>query len=213
MSKKEAESLTDHPTPTANTKNQRDYVHFRNFQKDLSLNRKIDEILHSTNNLNEIESKVTTALTREVSRVQANQGSNQEVDVPKLVGDVVKHKMSAADLSQEPIEQKNTEQSKYITNKSKENLKMILRNAVVYEIYKVMNPRRIAGETAKDNYMHNMLVGGEKLAGKHTGGRPREVAKYSQKDKQVAQQIANSWQRPGAFKPASKSEEGWVRKK
>ena len=39
-----------------------------------------------------------------------------------------------------------------------------MKNFAVYEVYKVMNPKRIAGETAKDNYKHNLIEGGEKLS-------------------------------------------------
>lgn len=45
-----------------------------------------------------------------------------------------------------------------------------LKEFIIYEIYKAMNPRRIAGETAKVNFAHNVILRGDKQAKKYTGG-------------------------------------------
>ncbi len=65
----------------------------------------------------------------------------------------------------------NSQKSKLdsITPESKKNLKTLLKNFVIYEVYKVMNPRRIAGETKEINYKNNLITGDEKKADRYAG--------------------------------------------
>ena len=60
-----------------------------------------------------------------------------------------------------------------------------------------MNPRRIAGETKKDNYRHNMAIGGHRLASKHTGGRDHEVKSYSERFKKQTKRAAKTFKKGG----------------
>jgi ribosomal protein S20 len=57
--------------------------------------------------------------------------------------------------------------------------KKLLERFAIYEIYKVMNPRRIAGESGAINFINNMIIGGLKRASKYEGGKPKDLAKYS----------------------------------
>jgi hypothetical protein len=193
------------------SKEAQDYIHLRNFQKNSPLGKKIDEIFDTTDDLNEIESKISLLVSKEMSKIQEKQGSSAEKtdlskDITKLIKDVIEERDSDTTNLDTVIKADGREKkNKYsrLKEESKKHLKAILKNFAIYEIYKVMNPRRIAGETAKINYMNNMAVGGEKLASKHTGGRPRDLAKYSAKDLQAANKLANTFKKP----------EGWVLKK
>ena len=69
----------------------------------------------------------------------------------------------------------------YLNLKSRINLRRIIKKFVVYEVYKAMNPYRIAGERAKDNFINNMIIGGMKRATKYTGGSKSEIRTYSKK--------------------------------
>ena len=60
-----------------------------------------------------------------------------------------------------------------------QSTKQILKRFAVYEIYKVMNPRRIAGETSKDNFIANLVTGGIRKAIKY---EPKEFQKASTKE-------------------------------
>lgn len=184
-----------------NNKPETEKDHFNNFKKEASLGNKIDQIFHESNNINEIESKLILLLTKHASDIQANQGSKTEKvdiakDVSKIIKDATGEKAQEEKENGPALPSKNNEHH-HITDKSKEQLKTVLKNFAVYEVYKVMNPRRIAGETAKDNYVHNMAMGGEKLASKHTGGKKEDVAKYSQKDIKAAKKM--------------EKQSGWVR--
>ena len=63
---------------------------------------------------------------------------------------------------------------------SKKNLKKIIQNFAIYQVYKVMNPKRIAGESKKINYIHNLMRGGQKLAAKYEGGKESDLKRYGQ---------------------------------
>ena len=65
---------------------------------------------------------------------------------------------------------------------SKKNLKKLIKNFAIYEIYKIMNPKRIAGETKKMNYVNNLIYGGKKLAQKYEGGKASDLKKYGEKE-------------------------------
>jgi hypothetical protein len=67
----------------------------------------------------------------------------------------------------------------YLTKESRNNLRKTIRRFAVYELYKFINPRRIAGETRKENFAHNMVVGGLELASHFEGGTKSEIESYS----------------------------------
>ncbi len=65
------------------------------------------------------------------------------------------------------------------SNQSRFDLKRLVKNFVIYEIYKALSPRRIAGETRRDNFIHNVIMGGIERAKHYTGGSAAEIASYS----------------------------------
>ncbi|WP_410528553.1 DUF5394 family protein [Rickettsiales endosymbiont of Peranema trichophorum] len=67
------------------------------------------------------------------------------------------------DAQKEQEEQEQEE--KELSNEEKERRYRIL----VYQIYKIMNPRRLAGETKLDNFIHNVQARGIKEAMKYEG--------------------------------------------
>ena len=77
------------------------------------------------------------------------------------------------DLGKEKKERDEEELLEY-EEMSKEQKEHIHR-MMVYEIYKILNPNRIAGETALENFMNNVIRYGVKEAMKHEG---KEFAKY-----------------------------------
>lgn len=86
-----------------------------------------------------------------------------------------------------------------ISVQSRADLKRLVKNFAVYQVYKFMNPKRIAGETKKENFAHNMINGGMKLAKNYEGGSKSDIASYSPqfiKDLEKAQ---------GAFKSGGRS--------
>jgi hypothetical protein len=62
---------------------------------------------------------------------------------------------------------------------ARKNLSALIKRFVVYEMYKILSPRQIAGETRRETFVHNMIVGGLDRALRHEGGTKSEVANYS----------------------------------
>ncbi len=60
-----------------------------------------------------------------------------------------------------------------------------------------MNPRRIAGETAKDNYDHNMMIGGQKQASKYEGGKESDLKSYGDAEVRRIEQASKTFQKGG----------------
>lgn len=65
-----------------------------------------------------------------------------------------------------------------INSKSREDIKRIVKNFALYQVYKFMNPKRIAGETKEENFAHNMIRGGMELASKYEGGSKSDIKSY-----------------------------------
>lgn len=65
------------------------------------------------------------------------------------------------------------------TKKASADLRKVMKNFAVYALYKVMNPRRIAGETKADNFIHNATLRGAETAKHYTGGSSTDINNYS----------------------------------
>ncbi len=74
-----------------------------------------------------------------------------------------------------------------ITKKSKKDLKEVIKMLVIHELYKVMNPKKIAGESKKANFINNNIIYGDKVAKKYDYGITK---KYSgQKLEKIKNQV------------------------
>jgi hypothetical protein len=66
----------------------------------------------------------------------------------------------------------------FITSEIQAHLKRILRRFAIYEIYKIMTPKRIAGKTKRQNFVANAVLRGMKVAMQHEGGSAQEIKSY-----------------------------------
>lgn len=81
------------------------------------------------------------------------------------------------------------EEYDFLTEKQLKDLKEQIKRHVIYEFYKFANPRRIAGETAKENFCNNLVRGGIEYAMKFEG------AEYASKlDKGFLKQLNQAHQ-------------------
>ena len=186
---------------------------FDDLKKQAGVGAAIDKIFDTSKNLDEIQSKIILLIKKYVTDIYPPT-KGKEFDEQTTINNITKTSKDILDdqfkklRKQSPQEEIGTEIDKkdqYInmSDQAKNNFKNLIKNFAIYEIYKVMNPRRIAGETKKDNYKHNMIMGGQKLAGKYEGGKESEISKYSQGFKdQVTKQA----------KQINKTD-GWIRSK
>lgn len=104
------------------------------------------------------------------------QGSRDSIN--KRVHDIAVHLMIRRNLG---IYNPKEDIKNFAMTKACDNLKAMMKRFVIYEIYKMINPRRIAGQTRLGNFISNFILRGEKVAKKFEGGTEQELKKYNPK--------------------------------
>lgn len=89
--------------------------------------------------------------------------------------------MQKVEVVQKSTENLAAPKDKYahLTTAAIQYTKQILKKFAIYEIYKVMNPHRIAGETRRENFINNYITGGMRKAVRFAGGSKKEMKSYS----------------------------------
>lgn len=155
---------------------------FEQMSQEENLGKSIEQILDKAVDLNEAQAGIVLAVKDHLKAKKKSGVSADKVDEleKKITEDIAEFVEKISDDDMDPdlgtVSKKN--KANLLTIESRKNLKRIMKNFVIYEIYKVMNPKRIAGETTKDNYLHNLVQGGEKLASKYEGGRESDLKQY-----------------------------------
>ncbi|MFK7974438.1 MAG: DUF5394 family protein [Rickettsiaceae bacterium] len=176
-------------------------------KKDDDLGSAIDKVFESTDNIHEIQAKIIL-LIQESLKIKCKKDISVEKDLIQDIGELSRHFLDThiqpdeIDHALEPVEgivvsKGRRKRKDLLDNLSKKNLKRLLKNFAVYEVYKVMNPKRIAGETKKENYTYNMMVGGEKLASKYEGGKDSDLKQYGESEVSRIKNQANSFKKGG----------------
>lgn len=78
---------------------------------------------------------------------------------------------------------------------AKNDFRNVVKRFAVYEVYQVMSPKRIAGESKLTNFIHNMIMGGIKLAMKYPGGKEKDLKRYDKKFLLKLQKLHNQLSR------------------
>ncbi|MCP5369490.1 MAG: DUF5394 family protein [Rickettsiaceae bacterium] len=161
----------------------------------------IEQIFDKSDNLDTLRTALILSISRYIK-------TKQEIGNQKPIEEGKKQKLSieeSKEIDQEinqfvdnALELHGLKNKKFdIDNiKARKDFKRIVAHFTIYEIYKVMNPKRIAGETKEKNYAHNLIRGGKKLASKYEGGREADLKKYgAQKVRNInkaAKRVRNS---------------------
>lgn len=177
---------------------------FEQIGHDEDLGKAVEKIFDETKDLNEIQAKIIL-LIRDYLKAKKKSGVEvSKIDEleKKITDDISKFAIQFNKVIEEEIDPnlgtvgKNGKESR-LNIEAKKNLKRIMKNFAVYEVYKIMNPKRIAGETKKDNYRNNLMHGGEKLASKYEGGKESDLKQYGEAEvariKSQASVMSKSW--------------------
>jgi len=134
----------------------------------------IEQIFDKSDNLDTLRTALILSISRYIK-------TKQEIGNQKPIEEGKKQKLSieeSKEIDQEinqfvdnALELHGLKNKKFdIDNiKARKDFKRIVAHFTIYEIYKVMNPKRIAGETKEKNYAHNLIRGGKKLASNMRG--------------------------------------------
>jgi hypothetical protein len=148
----------------------------------------IKKLTEESLDLAELQSKFILMIIETLKRLKKSKlhdleySKQKEQDISEQLALISNHLMMHKSLiAKESVDGLDTPKDRYqnITDSSKKYMKQSLRRFAIYEIYKWMNPHRIAGETRKDNFVHNMITGGIKKAVQYEGGTKEEIKSYS----------------------------------
>lgn len=161
---------------------------FTELNEDNAFNQEIEEILACLNeqtlDLGMLQSKIMIIIKKYLSKFNSKKlpVNIDERLIASNIQEISSYLMYCrSKLIQEStqglIKQKGNLHN--INSKIIEDTKRIIKNFAIYQIYKVMNPKRIAGETKKENFANNYIKGGIDLAKKYEGGSKSDLKKYS----------------------------------
>ena len=181
-----AEAVIEEVTASAKVKPKSDLENL--FEQDEDLGKAVEKIFDETTDLNEIQAKIILLLkaylkTKKKSGIDVSKISKMEELEKKITEDITNFIGKFTKTIEEDIDPNigtvsKKDRANLLNIEARKNIKRIMKNFVVYEIYKVMNPKRIAGETKEDNYRKNLIRGGEQLASRYEGGRESDLKEY-----------------------------------
>lgn len=183
----EGQNILDDIDPNLRKKFESELSHiFEDLEEDQDLGKAVEQIFDETNDLNEIQTKIILLIKEHLEiekKLDLEKNQDIDADEEKIARDVTelcRKMMQDLDEEIDPTLGKISKKDRahMLNLEAKKNIKKIMKNFAVYQVYKIMNPKRIAGETAKDNYKHNLMRGGQKLAGKYEGGKAADLQKY-----------------------------------
>ncbi|PCJ29353.1 MAG: hypothetical protein COA94_01800 [Rickettsiales bacterium] len=172
------------------------------FSSDQDLDKSMERIFQCSNTPDELESKLTILL----SKYAENLVSQKEMQATHEIQDVVQREITkfccnlTCNLGKGETHSSRDSLDKrcILTIESRKNLQREIQNFTIYLLYKVLNPKRISGETAKGNYINNLIARGKNVAGKYTGGQEKDLKKYTDREINAMQKQA-ALARKGSF--------------
>lgn len=200
-SDEEFNNILDIIDPHVKKKFESELAHiFEDMEKDDDLGAAVDKLIDDCTELTELQSKlillIQEHLNKKKKELDPKTAKGVDADEEKIARDaeeLCRKLLKEVDEELDPTLGRISRKDRaHILNlEAKKNIKRIMKNFAVYEVYKVMNPKRIAGETAKDNYKHNLIEGGEKLASRYEGGKKSDLKRYSSVEvEQLKRQVA-----------------------
>jgi hypothetical protein len=186
-SDEEFENILDILDPHIKEKFESELAHvFEEMEKDDDLGSAVEKLIDECHEMEEIQSKLILLIKEHLKKKRKNSVEGvkgADADEEKIARDaeeLCRKLLQQIDQELDPSLGRisHKDRAHMLNLESKKFLKRVMKNFAVYQVYKVMNPKRIAGETAKDNYVHNLIEGGVSLASKHEGGRPSDLKKY-----------------------------------
>ena len=160
---------------------------FEEIGQDEDLGKAVEKIFDEITDLNEIQVKIILLIrnylkAKKKSGIDVNKIDELEKkiteDINKFAGKFNRVIGEEIDPNLGTVSKKGKES--ILNIEAKKNLKRIMKNFAVYEVYKIMNPKRIAGETKEDNYRKNLMQGGEQLASRYEGGKESDLKQYGE---------------------------------
>jgi hypothetical protein len=157
--------------------------------------------LNSDFDIEEIKNKIFLLLRDQLARIKSLDEAYVKKILKKREKAIYKHLEALSQYlivrraqiqgSKKTIFNKLTKAIPGITQQAKKDFRNMVKRFAIYEVYKIMDPKRIAGETKVMNFVHNMIMGGFSKAHKYEGGKDSDIAHYKQSDIDILTQSLN----------------------
>lgn len=153
------------------------------------INEQIEQILAPDFDFNNLESEIALLLFKHFENKSEQNIFKNDADLEMSTKVIEKQAKKAFQILKKQVKKRLKDNSEFddymnddnhrkLNKEAKNQIKKQIQNFIIYEIYQFMNPRRISGETKKQNYAHNLAARGEKVARKYTGGKESDLKEY-----------------------------------
>jgi hypothetical protein len=105
-------------------------------------------------------SNLSALLAKFLGRMGQRSGSKSNIDKSKISNLLQTLQTESNFLLVQNALAVQGQEKKPMQEKDKNNLKEVLKKCIIYEAYKVVSPRAIAGETAESNFRNNIMMQG-----------------------------------------------------
>lgn len=152
--------------------------------KEKNLGAVVDRIIENAKNIDDTQTNIILAIKNHLIKKDKTPDEQEKAaeiekqiteDISGFINRVYKSKAMSKNIDKTT---NNNAVAGELNAVSKSYLKGVMKRFVVYEIYKVMNPKRIAGETKKQNYQKNVKQIGVEKARKYEGGSKSDLKQY-----------------------------------
>ncbi|WP_425363834.1 DUF5394 family protein [Candidatus Tisiphia endosymbiont of Hybos culiciformis] len=161
---------------------------FNELSANDAFEQEIEQILaclnEQTMDLTKLQTQIIILIQKYLGKLN-NKKLNLKIDeklISKNIAEVSsylmqQHSLLIKEANQGLIKSKDNLQG--ISKQSRLEARRLVKNFALYQVYKFMNPKRIAGETKKENFAYNMIKGGMDLAKQYEGGAKSDLKSYS----------------------------------
>lgn len=94
---------------------------------------------------------------------------------------------------------KKDKELEFLTERDKKRIEEELKRAAIYELYKITNPHRIAGETERENFFNNAVTRGVAFARKFEGGGDKDLKNYDKSFFRDIEKARHNFLKSGGF--------------
>jgi Family of unknown function (DUF5394) len=183
---------------------------FEQLTDDDSFDEEIEQILanfnEQTTDLTKLQTQIILIIkkylkTKEHNLLKSNLSKLDEQIIAQNIRDATKHLMEEYSRINKAMHKgvADAKGNYQVDNKSRADLKRVIKNFAIYEVYKFMNPKRIAGETKQENFAKNVVARGFDSAKHYEGGSKQEIAGYDPKLIQKLENKHKSFKRGGSI--------------
>lgn len=158
-------------------------------EKEEDFEAEIDKILSNIQDLDltKLQSQILLYLKNLLSRIEKKLNIEVTCSIPRSRIENHLKQLSLYLMNTRSMEVRDASRGiavgkskyEYLNKEARAEVRILIKKFAIYELYKILNPRRIAGNTRYENFVNNVIMMGLEVARKYEGGTNKELQKYS----------------------------------